>query len=68
MWVWEHQWRLDGWQNQVITIALLIWATALALKKGHSFVGVISARFDAVFVSVLRKWKSQIAARRPRPS
>lgn len=60
MWVWTHQWRLDGWQNQVITILLLIWATSLALKKGHSFIAVFNRRFDQLFVGILRKWQNQI--------
>jgi hypothetical protein len=23
MWIWHGQWRLDGWQNQIITVALV---------------------------------------------
>lgn len=63
MWVWPHQWPLDGWQNHTITWVLLIWATCIALKKGKSFFGVFSHRFDDIFVTVIRKWKTQIAAR-----
>jgi hypothetical protein len=60
MWLWRHQWRLDGWQNQVITIVLFLWALRLAVKHGDSFVGVFNHRCDAVFVSVLRKWHARV--------
>ncbi|MGA2177854.1 MAG: metal-dependent hydrolase [Verrucomicrobiota bacterium] len=56
MWIWKHQWRLDGWQNTVITVVLFFWALRLAVKHGDSFIGVFNRRCDAVFVSVLRKW------------
>lgn len=56
VWVWQHQWRLDGWQNQVITIVLLVWAIILGVRMGDTFVGVINRRFDQIFVQVLRKW------------
>jgi hypothetical protein len=56
MWLWKGQWRLDGWQNQFISIGLFVWAMVLAVRKGESFVGVFSRRFDAHFVRVLRKW------------
>jgi hypothetical protein len=60
MWVWKYQWRLDGWQNRVITLALLFWSLALAVKIGESFVGVFNRRADKVFVGVLQKWRSQL--------
>ena len=60
MWIWKYQWRLDGWQNTVITLALLMWALWLAVKTGDSFVGVFNRRADKVFVSVLQKWCSQL--------
>ncbi|HEY3860307.1 MAG TPA: metal-dependent hydrolase [Verrucomicrobiae bacterium] len=59
VWFWKYQWRLDGWQNQVITIVLLIWAIAWGLRRGETFVAVFSARFDRIFVSVLRKWTGE---------
>jgi len=64
MWSWQYQWRLDGWQNRVITLALLAWALCLAVKKGDSFVGVINRRCDRVFVGVLQKWRGQLWPRR----
>jgi len=59
-WVWKGQWRLDGWQNYALTIPLLIWALALGLRKGHTFVGVFSQWADAIFVKVLRGWRDSI--------
>jgi len=60
IWFWKYQWRLDGWQNTVIFVALLAWSFAIAVKKGESFVGVLNRRCDAVFVSVLRKWRDRL--------
>jgi hypothetical protein len=56
MWIWKYQWRLDGWQNRVICLALFFWALWLAVKMGDSFVGVFNRRCDRVFVGVLQKW------------
>jgi inner membrane protein len=60
MWYWKYQWRLDGWQNTVIFVALFAWSLAIAVKKGDSFVGVINHRWDRVFVGVLQKWREQL--------
>jgi len=57
MWICKWQWPLFGWQNSVISIALFVWAMALALRRGDSFVGVISRRADAVFMRTLEKWR-----------
>jgi inner membrane protein len=56
MWLWRGQWRLDGWQNQIISLALLVWSLRFAITRGTSFVGVLSQRADATFVTTLRKW------------
>jgi hypothetical protein len=60
MWVWKHQWPLDGWQNFVITMALLLWSLGMAIKRGDSVVGVFNRRADKVFVATLQKWRSQL--------
>jgi len=60
IWFWKHQWKLDGWQNQGIFIALLMASLWLAVKRGYSFVEVISRRLDSVFVGVLQKWCNQL--------
>jgi inner membrane protein len=57
MWMWKGQWRLDGWQNQILSVTLLVWALWLSTNLGHSFIGVFSRRLDDPFVGVLRKWK-----------
>jgi hypothetical protein len=44
MWLWKHQWRLDGWLNRVITVSLFLWALWLAVPTGHSVVGVFNRR------------------------
>ena len=56
IWFWKGQWKLDGWQNQIIFAMLLVTSIWLAVKRGYSFVEVISERADKVFVQVLRKW------------
>lgn len=55
-WMWKYQWRLDGWQNMVLTLVLFVWSLKLAIWHGDSFVGVFNHRWDRVFVDVLRKW------------
>lgn len=56
IWFWKGQWKLDGWQNQTIFIILLATSLWLAVKRGYSFVEVVSRRLDFVFVQVLQKW------------
>jgi len=59
IWFWKHQWRLDGWQNQTIFVVLLATSFWVAVKRGYSFVEIVSERADKVFVPVLRKWFRQ---------
>ncbi len=63
MWLWKGQWRLDGWQNKLISVPLFFWALWFATKRGDSFVGVFSRRLDHVFVGVLRKWRAAFELR-----
>jgi inner membrane protein len=56
IWFCKYQWRLDGWQNLTITILLFLVSIGVALKRGFSFVEVVSSRADKVFVGVLQKW------------
>jgi hypothetical protein len=63
MWIWKWQWQLFGWQNAVISIVLFVWAIAMALQRGDSFVGVINRKADAVFVRLLRKWRDSFRLR-----
>ncbi len=61
MWLWRGQWKLDGWQNQTISVALLAWSFRTAVARGESFVGVFNRRLDGVFVGTLRKWRDAFA-------
>jgi hypothetical protein len=63
MWICKWQWPLFGWQNGVISIALFVWAIAMALRRGDSFVGVFSRRADAVFMRTLRQWRDSLRVR-----
>jgi len=56
VWFWKGQWRLDGWQNTLIFLGLFATSLGIAVKRGYSFVEVVSPRMDGVFVGVLRKW------------
>ncbi len=63
IWFWKGQWRLDGWQNRLVFLGLFSTAIWLTLKRGYSFVEVISQRADAVFVLVLRGWRDRLQKR-----
>jgi inner membrane protein len=65
LWVWQGQWRLDGWQNRYLSVALFLWALWLAAKRGDSFVGVFSRRLDLTFSRVLAKWRKAILQPKP---
>jgi hypothetical protein len=62
-WIWKYQWPLFGWQNSLISIALFVWAMALAIQRGDSFIGVFNRRADAVFVGMLRQWRESFRVR-----
>ncbi|MDB6056734.1 MAG: metal-dependent hydrolase [Verrucomicrobiales bacterium] len=61
MWVWPHQWPLESWPNQLITLVLFAWSISIALNRGRSIMEVFNRRADTVFVNLLRKWQNQIA-------
>ncbi len=54
-WMWSGQWRLDGWQNIAITVALLAATVAIAARRGRTIVEVVSTRADAAVVEVVRR-------------
>lgn len=60
IWFWKHQWKLDGWQNQLIFLAVFVTALLVAIRKGVSFVELISSRLDRTFVSVLQNWRNRL--------
>ena len=66
--LWRGQWRLDGWFNRYLTVALFFWALWLAVPLGHSVLGVFNRRADAVFVAVLRKWHAALTGQPLPPS
>jgi hypothetical protein len=57
VWFWKGQWRLDGWQNQLIFLGGFVTSLRVAVKRGYSFVEVVSQHLDIIFVGVLRKWR-----------
>jgi hypothetical protein len=63
---WSHQWPLNGWQNFLITIALLVWTFARAIRNGASPVSLFSQKCDSILVGTLRQWRVQIRANRKR--
>jgi inner membrane protein len=63
MWIWPGQWALDAWPNRLISLALLGYACWLAVRRGESFVGLISAEADAAVVGVLQKWQTALTGR-----
>ena len=60
MFLWHGQWRLDGWQNRVISVVLFLWAIWLATGRNDSVVGVFNRRLDRVVVTVLKKWREEL--------
>jgi len=60
MWLWKGQWPLDAWPNRLLSVVLFLWGLCLAVRRGHSFVGVFNRRIAAVFVEVLRGWKDAL--------
>jgi hypothetical protein len=53
--VWNGQWPLVGWQNFVITAALLAIALKRAVAHGYSPLQLFSAKADRVLVATLRR-------------
>ena len=55
---WSGQWPLSGWQSTTLTVVLMAYAFALAVRRGYSPVGLFSARADTAFVETLRRrWR-----------
>lgn len=61
VWIWRAQWALDAWPNRLIAVTLFAGCLWLAVKLGHSVVGVFNRRMDAVVVGILRKWRASVA-------
>ena len=67
IWIWKGQWRLDGWQNQLVFGAVFIAALGIAVRRGYSFVEIFSIRADRSVVAVLRDWSGRICGSSKRP-
>ncbi|HEY3856293.1 MAG TPA: metal-dependent hydrolase [Verrucomicrobiae bacterium] len=64
MWIWRHQWRLDGWQNTVITVILLFTSFWMATDMGESWIAIFNRRADKIFVTVLQQWRAKLTSQR----
>ncbi|HEY3997417.1 MAG TPA: metal-dependent hydrolase [Candidatus Xenobia bacterium] len=53
-WSLSWQWALNGWQNVLFTVLLMIWIFRQAIVAGESPVSLVSRPADRVFVSSLR--------------
>ena len=63
VWFWKGQWRLDGWQNRIITVVLVLTELGLAPRCGYSCLEIFDRKADAVFVGVLQKWQAALLGR-----
>jgi inner membrane protein len=54
-WLWSGQWRLDSWQNLVITLFALLITLFLAWRRGRSPIEIVSLRADAAVVGALHR-------------
>jgi inner membrane protein len=52
---WQGEWRLDAWQNIVITVALVLLTCWLGRRRGFSPLEMISEKADKAFVHALRQ-------------
>lgn len=58
---WSGQWALNGWPNVVLTLVLLGWILARAVRSGYSPVGVFSQSADRRVVAALRnRWRRTV--------
>lgn len=56
---WAGQWPLTGWQNTSLTVVVMAYAVALAIRRGYSPVGLFSVRADGRFVAALQaRWRA----------
>lgn len=52
---WAGQWQLYAWPNILVTVALLAWTAALAVRHGRTPLEMVSTRADAAAVAFLRQ-------------
>jgi inner membrane protein len=56
VWSWQDQWKLNSWQNLLITALALAATFALARRRGYSPLEMVSSRADQIFVTTIRNW------------
>jgi hypothetical protein len=57
--LWQGQWALNAWPNVLFTLVLLGYVLWAAVSRGHSVVGIVSAKADARVVETLRvRWRT----------
>jgi len=64
IWFWKGQWRLDGWQNQLVSVALFALLIGQATRRGFSPAEFLGKRADAAVVGVLQKWRDRFCERK----
>jgi hypothetical protein len=52
---WAHQWPLNGWQNMLITVALIAWIIGRAVRNGVSPVSLFNERLERLVIATLRQ-------------
>lgn len=52
---WAGQWRLDAWENVLLTVGLLAVTMWLAWRSGFSPVEMVSSKADSACVNTLRR-------------
>jgi hypothetical protein len=57
---WHNQWPLVGWQNMLISAALLAAIMVGATRTGYSPLVLLSAQADRAFVETLRAWRRKL--------
>lgn len=55
-------WALASWQNMLIALGASFAILGVGAWRGHTVVELFSARYDAVFVHVLRTWRDRLRA------
>jgi hypothetical protein len=51
---WSHQWPLNGWQNMLLTAALIAWSVVRIVRGGASPLSLFNKSWDAAIVVALQ--------------
>lgn len=57
---WAHQWKLDGWQNKIISVTLLFTCLWMGAKMGCSVLSVFCQKLDRAIIPILQKWANAL--------